>query len=119
MDKSASFSVTVSSDELDLVEAGVQGLINGIIVGATFNFVAMNKMTYNKPDLDFSEQVLPNGVVVTVSPHPHNANNNECVVDFVFDFGSVIVADVISYDLELFARDVQEGYAQVNIDDTI
>ena len=119
MDKSASFSVTVSSDELDLVEAGVQGLINGIIVGATFNFVAMNKMTYNKPDLDFSEQVLPNGVIVTVSPHPHNANNNECVVDFVFDFGAVVVADVISYDLELFARDVQEGYAQVNIDDTI
>lgn len=82
----------------------------------TFNFVAMNKMTYYKPDLDDSEQTLSNGVVVTVSPHSHNANNVECVIDFNFDFTALINSGVLNYDLELIASDVQGGYYQTNID---
>ena len=113
--KKVTFRATVSSSELDLVEVKVSGFIGKNEVEGIFNLVAMNKNTYNKPDLDVAEQTLSNGVVVTVDPHPHNSSNTECIVDFVFDFGSIAKGKVKSYDLEITAKDVRDGYSTITI----
>ena len=93
----------------------VSGSLGNTDVEGVFNLVTMNKITYNNPDLDNDEQTLSNGVVVTVSPHSHNSSNTECIIDFVFDFSSVVNGGVSNYAVEIKAKDVRDGYTTINV----
>jgi murein DD-endopeptidase MepM/ murein hydrolase activator NlpD len=94
------FTVTVDSDELDLLGVTVNGSINSgsTQFDGTFDFPEMNHNTENKTALDNSSQTLPNGVIVTVYPESHNKYNTECVIHFAFDFSASIAGGVTITD---------------------
>ena len=77
----------------------------------------MNNLVNNpKTDLDNPQQILPNGVIVTVSPAKYNANNATCEIDWKFDFSNVYqsrLTFINSWEFVIQAIDVFDGYTKV------
>lgn len=65
--------------------------------------------------LDNSSQTLANGVDVEIGLIHHNAQNTIKTYFFYIDFSPIVGSSVTSYNLDITAKDVRDGYETVTI----